>query len=47
MYGYEAPRQCPLVLVKVIWRGGKTLGSIGDRDEKRSKERNRNYLNNI
>jgi hypothetical protein len=33
------PRQCPFVLVKVVWRGGKVFGSEEGRDEKWSKER--------
>jgi hypothetical protein len=31
----KVPRQCPLVLlVKVLWRGGKTFGYEEGRDEK-------------
>jgi hypothetical protein len=36
----KVPRQCPLVLlVKVVWEGGKEFGSEGGRDEKWSKEK--------
>jgi hypothetical protein len=35
----KVSRQCPLVLVKVGWRGGKTFGSEEGRDEKWSKKR--------
>jgi hypothetical protein len=35
----KVPRQCPFVLlVKVGWRGGKTIGSDEGRDEQWSKE---------
>jgi hypothetical protein len=36
----KVPGQCPLVLVKVGWGGGKTFGCEEGRDEMRSRERN-------
>jgi hypothetical protein len=36
----KVPRQCPFVLlVKVVWREGKTFGSEEGRDKRWSKER--------
>jgi hypothetical protein len=36
----QVPRQCPVVLlVKVVWRGGKMCGSEEGRYEKWNKER--------
>jgi hypothetical protein len=38
----KVPKQCPLVLlVKVAWKGGKTFGCEESRNEKWSKERER------
>jgi hypothetical protein len=36
----KVPRQCPIVLlVKVVWRGGKTFGYEDGTDERWSRER--------
>jgi hypothetical protein len=35
----KVPRQCPLVLVKVGWRGGKTFGCEEGIDERWSRKR--------